>query len=239
MNGTDSTMSTPGIFSVLTQNERDVIWLHLLFTVVCIPVLLAPMNVAPGVRMLVLVVTYNLAVPFWGRRRGYDDWIDVWGFAFILSLFQVFPDWFLSAQLNILVFPEDGLFKIGTVSGYMGGLWAIPIFLIVYTGQRIQARFTAPGAYCAVGLASLLLFGGSEQTLWMLSSWVAQNVIMVGHIAVYIIVPEIILGLSSFYCFQQIEQKPHWLKIPGAFLVMQIYLGSAAFFYFLIERILF
>ena len=239
MNGTNSTMSTPGIFSVLTQNERDAIWLHLLFTVVCIPVLLAPMNVAPGVRMLVLVVTYNLAVPFWGIRRGYDDWIDVWGFAFILSLFQVFPDWFLSAQLDILVFPEDGLFKVGTVSGYMAGLWTIPIFLIVYSGQRVKARFSAPGAYWAVGIASLLILGGSEQTLWMLSLWVAQDVVMVGHIAVYIIVPEIILGLSSFYCFQQIEKKPHWLNIPGAFLVMQIYLGSAAFFYFLIERILF
>ena len=238
MNGTDSTMRRPGIFSFLTQNERDVIRLHLLFSLVCIPVLLAPMKVAPGVRMLVLVVTYNLAVPFWGRRRGYDDWINLWGFAFILSLFQVFPDWFLSAQLDILVFPEDGLFKIGTVSGYMAGLWTIPIFLIVYTGRRVTARFSAPGAYWAVGIASLLLFGGSEQTLWMLSSWVARDVIMVGHIAVYILVPEIILGLSSFYCFQQIEKKPHWLKIPGAFLVMQIYLGSAAFFYFLIERIL-
>ena len=231
-------MSDHGRFSSLTQNERDVIRLHLLFTVVCLAVLLAPVHVQPGVRMLFLVVTYNLAVPFWGRRRGYDDWINLWGFAFILSLFQVFPDWFLSAHLDILVFPEDGLFKIGTVSGYMGGLWTIPIFLIVFTGQRIRARFSGPTAYAAVGLASVLLFGGSEQTLWMLSSWYAQNVLMVGHIAVYIIVPEIILGLSSFYCFQQIEKKPHWLKIPAAFLVMQVYLGSAAFFYFLIESIL-
>lgn len=239
LKGTDSTMSNQGIFSFLTLNERDVIWLHLLFTGFCLPVLLAPMTVQPGIRIFFLVATYNLLVPLWARRRGYDDWINVWCFSFILSLFQVFPDWFLSAQLNILVFPEDGLFKIGTVSGYMGGLWTIPIFLIVYTGQRMRARFSDPKAYGAVVIASLLLFGGSEQTLWMLSSWYARDVIMVGHMAVYIIVPEIILGLSSFYGFQRIEKKPYWLKIPAAFLVMQVYLGSAAFFYFFIERILF
>jgi hypothetical protein len=45
-------------------------------------------------------------------------------------MLQIWPDWFLSAQLEILVFPEDGLFKIGTVSGYMLFLWAIPFFII-------------------------------------------------------------------------------------------------------------
>ena len=172
-----------------------------------------------------------------GLRRGYEDWVNLWLFAMILSLFQIFPDWFLSAQLGILALPEDGLFKIGTVSGYMGGLWVIPITLIVYIGRRIETRFSTPKAYFAVGLASLLIFGGSEQTSWMISAWHAQNVIMVGGTAIYILIPEIILGLSSFFCFQQIEISPHWLKIPAGFLLMQLYLGSAVFFYFIIEII--
>ncbi len=90
---------------------------------------MAPVNIKPGIRMLFLVIIYNLAILLYGGWRKYDDWSNLWVFAFILSIFQVFPDWFLSAQLNILVFPEDGLAKIGTVSGYMAGLWTIPIFL--------------------------------------------------------------------------------------------------------------
>jgi len=54
------------IFPVLTQNERDLLWLHLLFAVGCALVLLAPIGIRSGVRMLLLVVTYNLAVPCWG-----------------------------------------------------------------------------------------------------------------------------------------------------------------------------
>ena len=230
-------MDNRSSLSILTQNERDFLLLHLVFGVGCALALLAPMDVSSGVRMLILVLSYNLMISFWGLRRGYDDWLSLWFFALVLSLFQIFPDWFLSAQLGILAFPEDGLFKIGTVSGYMGGLWVIPIILIVYIGRRMEARFSRAKACFGVGLASLLIFGASEQTSWTLSAWYAQNVIMVGHAAVYILIPEIILGLSAFFCFQQIETKSHWLKIPAGFLLMQLYLGSAVFFYFLVEII--
>ncbi len=232
-------MNNTKISGLLNQNERDVLFVHLLFTVICVLVLMTPIGIKPGIRMLFLVIIYNIAIPLYGGWRKYDDWSNLWVFAFILSIFQVFPDWFLSAQLNILVFPEDGLAKIGTVSGYMAGLWTIPIFLIVYIGRRIEARHSKTAAYIAVALVSLAIFGGSEQTLWILSSWYAQNVVMIWHIAVYIIIPEIILGLAAFFCFEKIKKQSHWVKIPCAFLVMQLYLGSAAFFYFLVEKILF
>ncbi|MBW1893420.1 MAG: hypothetical protein JRI91_06980 [Deltaproteobacteria bacterium] len=232
-------MNNTKISDLLNRSERDVLFLHLLFTILCALVLIAPIDVKPGIRMLFLVIIYNIAIPLYGGWRKYDDWVNLWLFAFILSIFQVFPDWFLSAQLNILVFPEDGLTKIGTVSGYMAGLWTIPIFLIIYSGQRIKARYSKTAAYMAVALVSLAIFGVSEQTLWILSSWYAKNVVMIGHIAIYIIIPEIILGLAAFFCFDKIKEQSHWVKIPCAFLVMQLYLGSAAFFYFLVEKILF
>jgi len=61
---------------------------------------------------------------------------------------------------------------------------------------------------------------------------------MIGHVAVYILIPEIILGLSAYYCYQTIRSKPLWMKTPAAFLVMLLYLGAAAFFYFLIEKVI-
>jgi hypothetical protein len=121
----------------------------------------------------------------------------------------------------------------------MLGLWAIPLFLILFIGQRIKERFSKKLGYISVILMSLTIFGFSEQSMWMLQSWYAQNVIMIGHIAIYIIVPEIILGLSTYYFYELLKEKSHWLKLPTAFIVMLLYLGSAVFFYFIIEKLIF
>ena len=223
---------------LLTEIERDAFFVHIIFAITCAVILLIPIDLKIGIRLFLLVIIYNLAVPIVGLWRKHHEWVKIWLFAFILSLFQVFPDWFLSAQLEILVFPEDGLFKIGTVSGYMLLLWAIPLFIILFVGQRVQERYSLDMAYFSVGLLSLLIFGISEMTMWMVGSWYAQNVTMIGHMAVYIIIPEIILGLMTYDTYLTIQEKNHWLKIPAGFIVMLVYLGSAAFFYFLIERVI-
>jgi hypothetical protein len=77
----------------------------------------------------------------------------------------------------------------------------------------------------------------SEQTVWLIPSWYAVNVKMIGFSAVYILVPEIILGLGAYRCYEEIRDRPHWIKVPTAFLVMLLYTGSVVFFYFLVERI--
>lgn len=221
----------------MKQSEKDALIIHAIFTLLCGIVIFVFSHIAIGQRLLFLVIVYNVAVPAWGIFRKNKGWINLWLFTFILSLFQVFPDWFLSAQLHVLVFPEDGCFKIGTVSGYMAGLWTIPLFIIIFIGERVNERSSNSAAYLSVAASSLILFGGSEAFLWLLPSWYAQNVTMVGHIALYILIPEIILGTSAYACHQTIKQKQHWIKFPSAFLVMLLYLGSAAFFYFFIEKI--
>jgi len=222
----------------LNKSERDAIILHLVFVVVCLLVILILTNLPIGIKLLILVTIYNLLVVVFGALRNYQEWINIWLFSFILSVFQVFPDWILSAEFDILIFPEDGLFKIGTVSGYMLGLWAIPLFIILYVGQRLQERYSKKSSYLIVGVLALLIFGFAENTMWMLQSWYAQNVTMLGHLAVYIIIPEIILGLSAFYAYDTIKENHHWFKIPMAFIIMLLYIGSAVFFYFLIEKLI-
>jgi hypothetical protein len=221
---------------ILQDNEKDALIIHCVFAVLCAIVLLAPVIPKIGIRMLALVIIYNLIMPLWGLIRKDSNLINLWMFALSLSLLQVFPDWFLSQQLKVLVFPDDGCFKIGTVSGYMAGLWAIPIFIIVFIGERVYVRYSKRAAYAVVALISLIIFVGSEQTLWMLPSWYAQNVRMIGHVAVYIIIPEILLGLAAYFAYQHVTRLSHWYKFPAAFSVMLFYLGSAAFFYFLIEK---
>jgi hypothetical protein len=219
--------------------EKDALFLHLAFVISCLLIILIPFGIEIGVKLFILVILYNLLILIVGMWQKHKNWLGIWFFVFFISLFQIWPDWFLSAELEVLVFPEDGLFKIGTVSGYMAGLWVIPLFLILFIGQQLQERYSRKISYVSVAAMSLLIFGLSEQLMWMLQSWYAQNVVMIGHIALYIIVPEIILGLSTYCFYEQIREKKYWFKIPLAFMVMILYLGNAVFFYFLIEQVIF
>jgi hypothetical protein len=221
-----------------TIQERDAVVVHTLFILISILLIFAPITIRSGVRLFVLVVVYNLILIFvWWLRKD-EDWLQLWMFSSIMSVFQVFPDWFLSTQLDILVFPEDGLFKIGTVSGYMMGLWTIPLFTILFIGEQIERRYSRDKAILVVAALSLIIFGGSEQTLWMLDSWYAKNITMVGHVAIYILIPEIILGLAAWYSFRIVKNRNLLLKAVAAYMVMQLYLGSAVSFYFLMEKLI-
>jgi len=226
------------VFKILTSIERDAIFLHLLFTIACVAVLTLPLDMAVGLKMAVLVVLYNIAVPLVGIRYPKEEWFHIWIFALLISIFQVIPDWFLSAQLGVLVFPDDGFVRIGDVSAYMAGLWAIPLFMIIFIGKRFRDRFSQHAAIYAVVVSSLLIFMMSEETMWMIPSWHAVNVTMIRHIAVYLIIPEIILGLSAFLAYETLQEQSYWLKIPAAFLVMVLYTGGLSVFYFLFEKII-
>ncbi len=221
----------------LVPTERDALFVHLLFIIICAIVLLIPMPLLIGPRLFLLVIIYNVMVPVVGWWRNHSDWLNLWSFVFILSLLMLFPDWFLADPLGILIFLPDGFPKIGPVSGYMLLLWALPFFIITFIGLRVSARRSLPITYGVVALASFLLFVGAEAGLTFV--WQAQNVVTIGSVAVYIIFPEILLGLSTFWMFQYLNTKPHWWKLIGAFFIMLLYIGSACFFHLLINKIVF
>ncbi|MCU0576385.1 MAG: hypothetical protein MUD15_06125 [Desulfobacterota bacterium] len=220
----------------LKPEEKHFVAFHAVFTLICTLVVLVPMA-AMGARVLGLVILYNVALPLHGVIRKDRQWTRIWLFSFVLSLFQVFPDWFLSAQLGILVFPDHGPWSIGTIAGYMAGLWTIPLFVIIFLAERVRDRSSADMAYISAALAALVIFGMSEMVAWRLPLWYARDVVMWGHTALYIIVPEIILGLSCLYGYNSVKGRGLGAIVPVAFLVMQLYLGSAAFFYFLVEKV--
>jgi len=146
------------------------------------------------------------------------------------------PDWFLADVLGVLVFPEAGVFRIGAVSGYMAGLWAVPLFVIVYTSLRVQEQVTRrAGDLAAFGLA-LLIFGVSEATLWRLDAWRAQDVTTLGHVALYVLPPEGLLGLTTLWAYRVVRHRPYHHVLMAALLVMLVYLGSLCASYLLLER---
>ena len=224
----------------ITKTTRDFILVHLIFIGICFAVLNIPIPIAIGIKLFILVISYNLLIPLVGLFRKYSEWVKLWVFVFFISLFLIWPDWFLSAQLDILVFPEDGLFKIGTVSGYMAGLWAIPLFILCFIGLKLKEVYSQLKALIVVGLIAMNIFMFSELTMWMLQSWYPQNVTLIfDHLAVYIIIPEVILALSTFYYFEKIKNQHYIILIVAAFGIMLLYLGSASFFFFLFEKVIF
>jgi hypothetical protein len=215
---------------------RDIVLTHVLFAVVAIMVMLSP-AFAAGWKLLALVIVYNMMIPGAAYARGHVEWLNIWLFALIISIMQVVPDWFLSAELNVLVFPEDGSPMIGTVPIYMAGLWTIPLFVLVYIGCRVEEKRNQAVALLAVMLVSVLVFSLAEETMWMVGSWYAQNVAMLGHVALYIVIPEAVLGGSAYALFSMIRQGEHWRKLFWGYVIMVIYLGNSALFYFLVERV--
>ncbi len=216
---------------------RDLLLVHIFFAVLCALVLLIPV-LAVGARMFTLVAIYNAMIPLVSHLRKHREWITMWFYSFTLSIFMVWPDWFLSTQLGVLVFPDDGFFMIGPVSGYMLGLWSIPLFVLIFVGIEVSKRRSYSLTYFIIAVLTLLIFSTAEATMWMLPSWYAQNVTMIGHVAIYIILPEVFLGLSTFFCFILVRTRSILMQIVGAFTVMILYMGNVSFFYLMIEQVL-
>ncbi|MHA2004161.1 MAG: DUF6989 domain-containing protein [Candidatus Thorarchaeota archaeon] len=167
---------------ISTKEYRDLTLVHILFAALCVIVLLIP-GLVIGAKLFTLVAAYNILLPTIAFLRDHKDWLPIWFFVLVLSIFQIVPDWFLATQLESIIFPDDGFFMIGPVSGYMAGLWAIPLFVILYVGLEISKQKSYPIAYTVVAALTLLIFGLAEETMWILPSWSAQNVFMIGHIA--------------------------------------------------------
>lgn len=148
-------------------------------------------------------------------------------FSVVLSVFQVFPDWVLSRHLGVLVFPPDGLFKWDTVSGYMALLWSIPASQILVAYFFAKERWGNRMAFAAGILVGAILFIGSEELLWMLPSWYAVNVVKWGHVARYIILPEILLSFMIVFVFRRVQEAPLLWYACGAALVSLVYTAAA------------
>ncbi|MDZ4727831.1 MAG: hypothetical protein SH817_16860 [Leptospira sp.] len=192
-----------------------------------------------GWKLFYLTIFYHITFVAVAKIFRFYAPFRIWKFLLPLSVLMVFPDWFLSSVLKVLVFPEDGFFKIGTVSGYMAGLWSIPLFILVYTGIKLEERSVSIIGTCLwVGIFSLLIFGIAEAYSSSLGSWYAQNVKSFSGMAIYVLIPEIILGIVSYLAYQGFSGSPYIIQIGIGFLIMIQYLGNLSFFYLLIEKIL-
>jgi hypothetical protein len=215
------------------KQERDLVLVHLALAALVAAALMMQPTVPLGLGLLVAVVGYNILLPMTAIWSQHHTWLRLWLFLAPLSAMMLLPDWFLAKQLGVLVFPDTGAPRIGEVPIFMMGMWTIPLFLIVHFAQR----YKPPMDHAVVLTLSAALFLGSEAVLWRLPVWHAQNVWQVANVAIYLIVPELILGLTAYWGYLLSERRSLLVRLGTSYLVMVIYLGNLALFYFLVERI--
>lgn len=214
----------------MSQEQRFVLWFHAGFALLAGLTLALPITPL-GMRILALVVLYNIAFPMLTRSPVYAQARKLWEFLLPLSVLMVLPDWFLSEVLRVLVFPQTGSPFIGSVPLFMAGMWVIPLFIILYCGQQIESYYGRSVALAGVAALSLVTFGGAEATLWAVPIWYAQNVTQIAHVALYVLVPEIALGISAYLACMQTRHASRATQLLSAWMVMILYLGHLCLFY--------
>ena len=81
-----------------------------------------------------------------------------------------------------------------------------------------------------------MLLVGAEATLWAVPIWRAVGVTAVGPVAVYVVLPEVLLGAVAWlaYAFTRSASRP--VQVGAAALVSLVYLGALAASFGAVER---
>lgn len=220
----------------MRAQERDLAVFHAAFLAIGVGALLLRGEVAVGIVMTTLVISYHLASFGFARARGHRTWLRWWRFGAVLSVFMVVPDAVLAEGLGVLEFPPDGVANLGPVTLYMAGLWAIPTVLVIAVGEAVGHRRGDRAAVLAAVLAAAVIFAGAEATLTLLPVWEPVGVTTIGGFAPYILLPELLLGWMMFAGARWTRRDRFPAVVGVAGLVALTYTGAAAASWLLIER---
>lgn len=228
----------------MSPSAKDAVFFHAAFAVVAVAVLLIPPGFGPeavggpgvplGWRLLGLVVLYNVALPLVGRGRGHAEWAPIWVTTALISAFQVVPDAFLVTVLGTLDFPDTGGPRLGGVPLAMAGMWTIPLWISVFAGRQRDRESPTRGALVAAVVCGALLVG-AEATLWAVPIWRAVGVATLGPVALYVVLPEIVLGAAAYGAYRLVRRRLLWLRVVAGAAVSLIYLGGLAASYLALE----
>jgi hypothetical protein len=205
----------------MKSSIRDALWFHGLFSAAALPVLLFTHGATLGKGLLILTLIYNIGLPLYAFARGQTEWLKLWLFLLPLSCGQVLPDWALVDVAGVLVFPDLGQYRIGgAVPIYFLGLWMMLLFPVTLLSDSVGAR------YLSAALLSLLLFGFWEWAARPLDLWHGRDVRMIGGVAVYTLLPETLLGLTTLWAYRSTRGGGIVQRVFSAFAVNLLYTGA-------------
>lgn len=206
------------------------------YGVLCALLLLLPIPLAAGAKVLLLVIAWNLLLPIAAWRLGYNAWLRLWLFLVPLSIFQVFADWFFCEGIKTLSFADNGSPFVGPVPIYMAGMWSIGLFLLVLIGQSLAWTSYLSVAVLVVAAASVAIFFPTEVLAFHLPLWKALGVPTTLQVANYIVPAEILLGVSTFLIYERVQHSAWLTRLLSAAGITLMYTGAAGVSYLFLGR---
>lgn len=201
------------------------------FAVLCALLLLAPMPLGVGARVLLLVVAWNLLLPGVAIKFGYSRWLQLWLFLVPLSALMVLADWFFCDGIRTLKFFDNGSPRIGPVPLYMAGMWSIGLFLLVIVGQSLAWTHSFVVGLIGVAVAAVAIFLPTEILAFHLPLWSALRVSTVLNVAHYILPAEILLALITFVAYDRLQDASRIAQLCAAGGITLAYTGAAGISY--------
>jgi hypothetical protein len=219
----------------MTSSDRDLLLVHAAFGAIAAAALAVPLPIATGWRVFALVAVYLVAMPVVARARGHATWWSLILFLWPMSVFMLLPDWFLSAVLGTLRFPDDGAPRLDTINLAMAGMWTVPLFLSTYAGHRAAQAVGSWAGPLVAGLVGVAILGGAELAAPTLGLWSPHGVREWSGVALYVVVPEWILAVTTYQTWQR-TRSTSWLhRAHWGLLLALTYLGALCVSYLLID----
>jgi hypothetical protein len=214
------------MLQVVTGTARPV-WqvFHGVFALVVVAVLLLPVG-QTGARVLLLVIAYNVALPWTARRTGDERLWHTWTVLAPMSVLMVLPDWFLGAVLGSISFPDTGSPYIGTMPLFMAGMWTIALLPISMLARQVEDTRGPKAGFITAGTAGLALFIAAEFLAPAIPLWEPVGVLQVAGIALYVLLPELALCLATYALVRVRHDLP--VTVGGIIAVPFMYLGMLA-----------
>lgn len=206
---------------------RNWLLFHGCFAIVAALGLLVPVG-SLGIRVLVLVIGYSVGIVTLARvTHDHFLWLS-WATIAPLSLLLIFPDWFLSAVLGTIEFPDTGSPYVGTMPIFMAFMWTVALLPVMLLGSYVDFRRGLAAGLLVAVVTGLGLFVAAEYAAPLVPFWYPVNVITVGGVALYVLLPEAALTAATYLLMRGAADRPRWATGFGIVAIPFMYLGMLA-----------
>ena len=197
---------------------------HVVFAAVALAGLLAPIGPL-GQRVLVLVLAYSIGIVVMALRTRDPVLLTFWLVLAPMSVLMVLPDWFLSAQLGILVFPDTGAPYIDTMPIFMAFMWTVALLPVMLIGWAVERSRGLAAALVTVVVGGLVMFTLAEYAAPLIPLWYPRDVTQIAGVAPYVLLPEVGLTIAAYLLVRNAAGRNRWATAGGIVAVPFMYLG--------------
>jgi hypothetical protein len=110
----------------------------------------------------------------------------------------------------------------------MAGMWVIALFPLVVLGAWVEQRSDARAALAAVAVGGLTFFFVAEALAPLVPLWEPVGVAMLGPVAAYVLLPEMVLSVAAWLLVRGADRRPLAWTAAGVVALPFLYLGMLA-----------